>query len=138
MSSRLRPVTTAMMTAIATTSRICVRTPCFWRTKTTPAEGSLVGGRSRISSWDKFISCAIDGQQMLGVCRIWLQLLAQLQNLIIYRTRRRIEIVSPNLVEQDIACEDALGIYREEFQELEFVSGKNNRIAGTPHGHSFE
>ena len=39
-------MTTAMITAIATTSKMCVRTPRSSRTSFTPAEVSVAGGRS--------------------------------------------------------------------------------------------
>src|ERR1700744_2466438 len=75
---------------------------------------------------------------MLRICRIRLQLLAQLQDLIIHGTRSRIEVISPNLIQQQIACKDTLGIFGKKFQKLELVSGEDNRLPVALDGHFFE
>src|SRR5271168_2388388 len=75
---------------------------------------------------------------MLWICRIGLQLLAQLQNLIIYSPRGRIRVVSPDLVEQYLTCENTVKIICKEFQELELMSGENYGDATAACTHTLE
>src|SRR5580704_10744677 len=72
---------------------------------------------------------------MFRISRIRLQLLAQLQNLVIDGSSCRIEVVSPNLVQQDVTREHALGIIGKELQELELMRGEHNRPAAAQNGH---
>src|SRR5579863_664163 len=65
---------------------------------------------------------------MLRICRVRLQLLTQLQDLIINGASSRIKIVSPDLIQKDITCENSLGILGEKLQELELVSSKDDRL----------
>src|SRR5215469_7187351 len=101
MSRRLDPVTTAMTEAIATTRSTCVLNPGFSRKAVTPLGGRTVGGGLGRPSWDKFVSCAVDRKQMLRICRIGFQLLAQFQDLIVHRPGSRIKVISPNFVQQN-------------------------------------
>ena len=48
----------------------------------------------------ELISCAVDGEQVTGICRIRLQLLAQFKDLIIYGSGSRIAVVAPDLIEE--------------------------------------
>src|ERR1700710_1198942 len=75
---------------------------------------------------------------MLWIRRIWLQLLAQLQNLIIYGPRGRIRVVSPDLVEQDLTCEHTVKIICKKLQQLELVSGEDYGDTAAACSHTLE
>src|ERR1700679_2861008 len=101
--------------------------PCLRRAETSSRAGSPSCSPAALESWDKFVSCTVDCQKMFGARWIRLQFLAQFQDLVIDCSGRWVRIISPNLIEQGLACEHALSILSEEFQELELVSSKNNR-----------
>src|SRR5215469_15860882 len=115
MVSRLARVLKAIIAAIAAISSTRVRMP---RCGALASEMLVCGV---IRSWDKFVSCAVDGEEMLRIGWIALQLLSQLENLIVDRARRRITVVSPDLVQKFIAAQDSLRILSEKLQELELV-----------------
>src|SRR5580692_8359864 len=115
MISAQRLVTISVTKAIPRTRRTYVRKPCFRRKGTAFWVCSPSTRPAALESWDKFVSCAVDCQQVFGVRRIYLQLLPQLQDLIIHSPRGWIGVVSPNLVEQDFTREHALRILCEEF-----------------------
>src|ERR1700744_4140968 len=97
-STRKSAVTMTVTAAIATTRRTCVRTPSL-RYADAKREKAWVSEGSVWDSWDKFVPRAVDCQEMLRICRIRLQFLAQLQNLIVDRTRRWVSIVAPDFIE---------------------------------------
>src|ERR1700753_1249093 len=108
-STRKSAVTITVNRAIATTSRTCVRTPSL-RLADAKREKVWVSEDSVWDSWDKFVPCAVDCEQMLRIGRICLQLLAQLQNLIVDGARRRISIVTPDFIEKNFAGQYAIDV----------------------------
>src|SRR6201996_1016887 len=127
-----------MMTAIATTSRMCVRMPYFSRRTLIPAEESLAREKSGNASGDKFVPSAIDREQVLRICRVLLQFLTQLQHLIIHRARRWIEVISPYFIQQNISREHELGVFHEELEEFEFVRCEHHQVSCAQHRHFLE
>src|SRR5580692_7004379 len=116
MISAQRLVTIRVTTAIPRTSRTYVRIARFQGAGATREAGLSSIPRAVLESWDKFVSCTIDCQQVFGICRIRLQFLPQLQDLVIHGPRRWIGIIPPNLVEQNFARQHALSILSEKFQ----------------------
>ena len=68
---------------------------------------------------------------MAWLRQVRLQLLSQLQYLIVDCARRRIGVISPHLVQQFLATQDALGVFDEILQQFELVCRQCNRLAGT-------
>src|SRR4051812_12744394 len=75
---------------------------------------------------------------MPGIGRIWFEFLTELEDLIIHGAGCRIRIIPPYLVEESVAREDALGLLREEFEELELVRGEDDGLAAAVDGHFLE
>src|SRR5580698_403146 len=136
-SSRLRLVTSRMTTAIAATSSTKVRMPCLGRMRSFGV-GSSFSAEPAFGSRDKFISCAVNREQMPRVCRVRLQLLAKLQNLIVYGSRRWIKVITPHFVQQNIAGEHALRIFGKELQQIKIVGGEDDRRTVAHHRHFSE
>src|ERR1700761_437834 len=75
---------------------------------------------------------------MRRICRVGLELLAQLEDLVIHGTRRGIDVIPPHLIEQELAGENVLGVLDEELEELELVGGEDDGFAETPGAHALE
>jgi hypothetical protein len=60
---------------------------------------------------------------MHWICGVFLQFLAQFEDVIIHGAGGWVIVVSPDLVEKFIARDYALGILDHEFQRLEFLGG---------------
>src|ERR1700733_6105848 len=116
MSNRHPHVTIAMTSAIATTSRTCVRIPCFPRVLVISLLSSSSRHRPTLRLWDKFVACAVNRQQMFGVGGIRFQLLAELQDLVVHGASGRIRAISPHFVEEPLSCKYPLKIIGEELQ----------------------
>src|ERR1700722_13734892 len=103
MSNRETPVTIAITSAMATTSRMWVRTP---RPSLIPARPWVIWSSCfdpGDCSWDKFIACTVDREQMFWIGRIGFQFLTQLQDLVIDRTGGGIGVIAPYLVQQELS-----------------------------------
>src|SRR5437879_2228469 len=66
---------------------------------------------------------------------VFLQFLAEFQNVIIHGSRRGIILVSPDLVQQFVAADDPLGILHQELKCLEFLSRQYHRRPVAFHFH---
>lgn len=75
---------------------------------------------------------------MFGFRRVWLQLLAQLQNLVVNSSCRWVGTISTYLIEQSLARKQALRIFGEEFQQLELMSSEDDRTPIASNRHSLE
>src|SRR5580692_3683699 len=112
--------------------------PCFRRTETIGDADSPSKSPVVVVSWDKFIPWSVDCQKMLRSRRIRLQLLSQFQDLVIYSSSRWIRIISPNFIEQSLACEHTLGTLGKELQKLELVRSEDHRTSAAPNCHFLE
>src|SRR5580658_7181994 len=81
------------------------------------------------------VSSAIDGLQMARVGAARLQLLAELQNLIIDRARRRIRVIPPHLVQQLLPAQHTLRVFDKILQQLEFMCRQSNWLTGASRAH---
>src|SRR5579875_2774912 len=88
------------------------------------------------ASYDKFVPRAIDGQQMLRIGWIRLQLLAQLEDLVINGACSRVGVIAPDFIQQHFTREHTVDIQRKELEQLELVRGENNRGTIAPGRHA--
>src|SRR5438128_3248519 len=137
----------------------CLTSDCMlWRTsnklrEVSPAEMRTMDNRNLVrnrtvtmnvpcagwrSSAYELIAYTVHGAKMYRVGGIALQFLAQFEDVIVHGAGRRIVVVSPDLVQQFIASDDALGILHHEFQRLKFLSGKGNDFAFADYLHLAE
>src|SRR5580692_9530784 len=96
------------------------------------------GGRAAWGSGKKFVPCTVDGEQMLRIRRVRLELLPQLQNLVVHGPCGRIRVVSPDLVKQQLPCQHAVHILCKELKQLELVSGEDHWNSALPYSHALE
>src|SRR5579871_2016501 len=75
---------------------------------------------------------------MLRVCRIWFELLAQLQYLVINCPCSGVCVVSPDLIQQELPCQDAIHVLCKEFQKLEFMGREDYRNSASSCAHAIE
>src|SRR5215475_15408128 len=71
------------------------------------------------------------GLEVDRVCRILLQFLPQLYQLIIDRSRRRIVVIAPDFIQQLFPAYDTLRIRNKKFQHPEFLRCKRD-VAAAP------
>src|SRR5580693_5054120 len=81
------------------------------------------------------VSSAINSLQMVRVCGVWLQLLAEFQYLIIDRPRCRIRVIPPYLVQQFLPAQHPLRVFDKILQQLELMRRKSYRLARTARAH---
>src|SRR5204862_7554601 len=83
--------------------------------------------RSRVA---EAVADAANGQQVLRLARVALELLAEVAHVDVDRARLPIGGIAPERPEQHLAAEDAAGARDEGAQELEFDVGELHRLAG--------
>src|SRR6516225_1212662 len=97
-------------------SRFSLRTSGFWLSFFgCRSERGIHGGPDR----DKLVAGAVDGSDVDGIRRVKLQLLPQLKDVIVHGARRRITLISPNMIQQFAAGEDAFGVLHKITEGLE-------------------
>src|SRR5438270_12109516 len=101
--------------------------------------GSAVcNGRYVYRARHEFVAGAVDGQKEARVGRVRLELLAEAQDVVVDRAGGRIVLVAPDFVEQFVARENATRRGGEEFEELKFLRGEGDRLAGMGRFHAGE
>ena len=83
----------------------------------------------------ELIAYTVHGPEMYWVGGVFLQLLAQLQDVVVHRPGGRVVVISPDFVEQFIAGDDSLSILHHEFQRLKFLRRQGDGLAFTDDFH---
>src|ERR1051326_4944740 len=83
----------------------------------------------------EFIPGIVDRHKMNRAGRILLQLLAEVQDVGIHRTRGRIGVVTPYVVQELIAGNNPLRILREILQQFQLLRGHGDRAIAADHFH---
>src|ERR1700738_2233044 len=79
------------------------------------------------TSADKCVADTVHGAEVDGLRRIYLQLLPQLQNLVVHRSRGGIRGVAPDIVQQLFACNHSLGVIDKVSEQFDLVRSEDNR-----------
>src|ERR1700722_12580085 len=80
------------------------------------AQGLGRGGQR--PAGDEFVSSSMHCQEIAWISSLWLELLAQSQNVVVDRSRGRITFVTPHLVEKFFASDHASRRTRKKFKQL--------------------
>src|SRR5579871_4213811 len=86
----------------------------------------------------EFVAHSVYGAEVYRTGGVAFQFLAQLQDVIIDGAGRRIILISPNLIQQLVTADDAVGILHQELQGLEFLGGQDHDLAVALHLHFLE
>src|SRR5579871_5313048 len=85
-------------------------------------------GDSRESA-NKLISHPVYCAEVYRARGIFLQLLAEFENVIVHGPSRRIILISPNFVQQLVAADHPVGVLHQKLKGLELLGGQNDGLA---------
>ncbi len=86
----------------------------------------------------ELVAHSVNRSKVRGIRRVVLEFLAKLEYLVIYRAGRRIEVVPPHIIQQFFPGKYPFRVFKEEAQQLEFVRGHGNQLAGAAYLHPCE
>src|SRR5215472_2117804 len=89
-------------------------------------------------STDELIAYTVHRPEVHWIGRFFLQFLPKLQDMVVNGPGGRIIVISPDLVEQFVASNDALGILHHELQGLEFLRSEGDGLTFAEHFHLAE
>src|SRR5579871_2502562 len=81
----------------------------------------LVDGVTRLAN--ELISHSVNCTEVYRARRVFLQFLAEFQNVIVHSSRRGVILISPDFIEQFVPADNAVGVSYEELKCLEFLRG---------------
>src|SRR4030042_4926856 len=87
----------------------------------------------RLSSIHEPVSFSVDGEDMPGPGRVFLDFLSQLQDVVVNRPGRGELVVSPDLVEERLPGDHFAFGGDEEFQDIDFKGRQVEFMARAPH-----
>src|SRR3954469_21475733 len=141
-SSRLVVVSPAVITSIESRKRVRRRT----RGRSAPITAVGASPEEWITDSDfeftvstnELVSHSVYRAEMYRARWVFLQFLAEFQDVIVDRAGGRIVLISPDLVKQFIAADDSVGILNQELERFEFLSRQHHRCAIPLDLHLFE
>src|SRR5271170_1399222 len=91
------------------------------------ATGSDEGAKA--ISANELVTHSVHSAEVYRTGRVALQLLAKLQDMVVDGAGGRIILVSPDLVQQFVPADDAVGILHQKLQGLKFLSSQDYDLA---------
>ena len=76
--------------------------------------------RVRSPSGDEFVADAVDREDMLWICRVGFDLLAQLQNEVVHRARAEGLIIAPHVGKEFFTSDSLVAVVPEVLQDINF------------------
>src|SRR5690348_7981612 len=71
----------------------------------------------------------MNGEEVSGICRLLLELLSKLKDVIIHRARTRVILIAPDFIQKFVTRYDAFAILNHEFQDLELLRCHRDGLA---------